>query len=187
MENKTESTSNSTSKVKVFFFDWVIPILIAIAIALLIKNYLLFQVSVPTGSMIPTIEEEDRFMVAKVYNYDKLKRGDIVVFESSELDDTLIKRLIGLPNDHIEIKDGIISVNGEVLDEDYVKNPASDAINKKTDKTFDVPEGKYLFLGDNRNDSCDARYWKKPYIDESAIQGKVLFRSYPLDRFGKVE
>lgn len=187
MENQPSVEISSNSKVKRLFLDWILPILIAIAAALLIKNFLFYPVSVPSSSMCPTIEPDDRFIVGKVYNFDKLKRGDIIVFKSDELNETLIKRLIGLPNDHIEIKDGIVSVNGEILDEDYVKYPSNSEINKKTDGTFDVPEGKYFFLGDNRGDSCDARYWKNHYIDQSDIKGKELFRFYPFSKFGKVD
>ena len=182
-----ETQPKDKTNFKSFFLDWILPIGIAIVIALLIKNFLIFQVTVPSSSMSPTIEEQDKFMIKKIYNLDNLKRGDIVVFESDELNDTLIKRLIGLPNDHIEIKDGVVSINGEVLEEDYVKYPSNSSINKETDGTFDVPEGKYFFLGDNRANSRDSRYWKNHYIDKSDIKGKVMFRSYPFDRFGKVE
>ena len=186
MENGQTVKNNSGLKIKNILLSWILPLLIAIAAAFLIKKYVCYPISVPTGSMLPTIQKHDRFMVGKVYNFDKLKRGDIIVFNSDELNELLIKRLIGLPNDHIEIKNGIVSVNGEVLKEDYVKYPSSDAVNKTTDDIFDVPEGKYFFLGDNRDSSMDARYWKNHYIDQSDIQGKALFRFYPLDRFGKI-
>ena len=166
MENKSQKG------IKKFLFDWILPIGIAVVIALLIREFLFFQIEVPTSSMYPTIHDQEKFMTKRVYNPEKLERGDIIVFESKEMNDTLVKRLIGLPNDHIVIKDGIVSINGEVLDEDG---------------TFDVPEGKYFFLGDNRADSADARYWKNHYIDGSDIKSKVLFRTFPLDKFGKVE
>lgn len=181
MENKSQKG------IKKFLFDWILPIGIAVVIALLIREFLFFQIEVPTSSMYPTIRDQEKFMTKRVYNPEKLERGDIIVFESKEMNDTLVKRLIGLPNDHIVIKDGIVSINGEVLDEDYVKYPSNDKINKMTDGTFDVPEGKYFFLGDNRADSADARYWKNHYIDGSDIKSKVLFRTFPLDKFGKVE
>ena len=181
MENKSQKG------IKSFLFDWILPVGIAVIIGLLIRQFLFFQIEVPTSSMYPTICENEKFMTKKLSNIDNLQRGDIVVFDSKELNDTLVKRLIGLPNDHIVIKDGVVSVNGEVLDEDYVKYPSDDMINKMTDGTFDVPEGKYFFLGDNRANSKDSRYWKNHYIDGSDIKSKVLFRTFPFDKFGKVE
>lgn len=187
MENETITEKRNNLRIKRILIDWVLPILAAVVIALLIRKYLFFQINVPTGSMLPTIQKEEKFMTQRIYHPEKLKRGDIVVFDSKELDETLVKRLIGLPNDHIEIKNGVVSVNGEVLEEDYVKYPSNAKINKQTDGVYDVPEGKYFFLGDNRNDSLDARFWKNHFIDESYIKGKVLFRTFPISKFGSVE
>ncbi len=163
-----------------FFFEWVIPIAIALVLALLIKQFLIFKVYIPSGSMIPTLNEGDQLFVTRVYNLDNLKRGDILVFDSDELNDVLIKRLIGLPGDKIKIVKGTVYVNGEKLEEDYVKN--SDDISGE----FEVPEGKYFFLGDNRAISYDARRWKNPYIDGSDIKAKAQIRVYPFSDFGFV-
>ena len=113
-------------------------------------------------------------------NKDSIKRGDIIVFKSEELNETVIKRVIGLPGDHVEITDGLVKVNGEQIDESYVKN------NESYNGIFDVPEGKLLFLGDNRAVSYDARYWENPYIDEDDVQGKAQLRYYPISDFGLV-
>ena len=110
-----------------------------------------------------------------------MKRGDIIVFYSQEFSETFVKRLIGLPGDKIEIKNGIVFVNGEQLEEDYVKNK------DKYNGTFKVPEGKYFFLGDNRPNSKDSRLWKNPYVDSSDIKGKLQFRFYPFKDFGIVK
>lgn len=163
-----------------FFSEWVIPIAIALVLALLIKQFLIFKVYIPSGSMIPTLNEGDQLFVTRVYNLDNLKRGDILVFDSDELNDVLIKRLIGLPGDKINIVKGTVYVNGEKLEEDYVKN--SDDISGE----FEVPEGKYFFLGDNRAISYDARRWKNPYIDGSDIKAKAQIRVYPFSDFGFV-
>lgn len=163
-----------------FFTEWVIPIAIAMALALLIKQFLIFKVYIPSGSMIPTLNEGDQLFVTRVYNLDNLKRGDILVFDSDELDDVLIKRLIGLPGDKIKIVSGTVYVNGEELEEDYVKN--SDHVSGE----FEVPEGKYFFLGDNRAISYDARRWENPYIDGSDIRAKAQVRVYPFSDFGFV-
>ena len=163
-----------------FFTEWVMPIAIALVLALLIKQFLIFKVYIPSGSMIPTLNEGDQLFVTRVYNLDNLKRGDILVFDSDELNDVLIKRLIGLPGDKIKIISGTVYVNGEELEEDYVKNP--DHISGE----FEVPEGKYFFLGDNRAISYDARRWENPYIDGNDIKAKAQIRVYPFSDFGFV-
>lgn len=167
---------------KGFFFDWVIPIAIALVIALGIQKFVIFKVKVPTGSMIPTIEIGDRIFATRIYNLDNIERGEILIFESEELNDTLIKRIIGLPGDKIVMKDGVVTVNGEVLEEEYVENK-----DLKEDGEFEVPEGKYFFLGDNRPNSYDSSKWNNPYIDGADITGKAFFRVYPFDRIGKVK
>lgn len=168
-------------KRKSFIYEWVIPLAIAFIIALLIKQFLIFQVRIPSGSMIPTLNIGDKLFVTKIYNLDKIERGDIVVFYSVELKDTLIKRVIGLPGDTVEISDGKVSVNGEELEESYVVN---------TDHsygTYVVPDGKYFFLGDNRPISKDSRYWVDPYIDGKYIEAKAQLKVYPFSDFGWIK
>lgn len=93
----------------------------ALVIAFLLRQFVFFNVYVPTGSMIPTINLNDKILVTRIHNFDNLKRGNVIVFYSDELKETLVKRLIGLPGDKIDIKNGIVFVNGEKLEEDYVK------------------------------------------------------------------
>lgn len=168
---------------KIFVLDWILPIVLAVGIAFLINNFLLFFSEVTSGSMIPTLNINDRVIVTKVYDYKNLKRGDIVVFHSDELDETLIKRLIGLPGDHIEINDGDVSINGKIIEENYVKN------NEVTDRelVYDVPKDKYFFLGDNRVNSYDSRKWKNPFIDKKDIEGKAKLKIYPFKDFGSIK
>ncbi|KIL07396.1 UNVERIFIED_ORG: signal peptidase I [Clostridium botulinum] len=163
---------------KQFLKDWVVPVFLAIAVALLIKQYLFLSVYVPSTSMVPTINKWDKLIVTRIYNTENIERGNIIVFNSDELEKRLVKRVIGLPGDHIVIHDGIININGTDIKEDYVKN------NEKYDGVFDVPKDKFFFLGDNRANSCDARRWNNPYIDKEDIQGKAKFRFYPFDNLG---
>ncbi len=173
-----EKSNKRKIKKNKIFIDWVIPIVSALIIAFLVKTYIFFNIYVPTGSMIPTINKDDKLLVSKIFDLNNLKRGDTIVFYSQEFSETLIKRLIGLPGDKVEIKNGLVSVNGELLQEDYVKNK------DKYNGTFDVPNGKYFFLGDNRPVSKDARLWVNPYIDSSDIKGKAQFIFYPFVDFG---
>lgn len=160
--------------------EWLLPILVAIILAMLIKEFLFYQVKVPSASMYPTIKIGDRIIVTKVYNKKKLKSGDIIVFKSDELNEILIKRLIGLPGDEVVVKDkGRVFINGSEIAQPYVVNKDD------LDIKFKVPENKYLFFGDNRADSFDARRWVNPYIDGKDIKGKAQFIIYPFKRFGK--
>jgi signal peptidase I len=142
---------------------------------LYLSLFVYVRVQVPTGSMYPTISLNDKLLVSK--NPDVV-RGDIVVFYNEELNLLLVKRLVGSPGDRIELISGELFVNGELTEEPYVMN------NSYEDFLFEVPEGKYLFLGDNRSASFDARFWVNTYIDKSRIVGRVVFRYYPITRIG---
>lgn len=172
---------NNDKKIKSFFNEWIVPIVIAVVLAFLINKFIIFKVKIPSESMVPTLNVGDRLFVTRVYNPEKLKRGEIVVFHSNEKDEDMIKRLIGLPGDYISIKDGVVTVNGETLVEDYIGTP--DDFNGE----FDVPEDHYFFLGDNRYWSSDSRYWNEPYINEDEIMGKAQIKVYPWKDFGKIE
>lgn len=180
VRNKNNNNETSSKKIN-FVKEWVIPIGLAILIAVFMNKYVFFNIVVPSSSMVPTLNINDRFVVTRVHNKENLKEGDIVVFHSDEYNQRLVKRLIGLPGDNIEIKNGVVFRNGEQLNEDYVKDKGT-----YTGK-FQVPKGKYFFLGDNRTNSADSRRWKNPYIDASDIEGKVQFRFYPLKDFGTVK
>ena len=172
-EKKDSSSHNN--KIIEFIKEWVAPIVCAIGIWFLLNRFVFINVTLPpSGSMIPTLNNNDRLIATRIWNKADIKRGDILIFDSEELGEKLIKRVIGLPGDHIDIVDGIVSVNGQKLDESYVKN------NKSYTGSFDVPDNKLFFLGDNRAISYDSRYWDNPYIDKSAIEGKAKLRYYPI-------
>ncbi len=180
-EENINNDKNNLNKFTNFFKEWIIPVIAAIAIAILINKFLVYNVYIPSESMVPTLNVGDKLVVTRIYNTDKIKRGDIVVFYSDELQETVIKRVIGLPGDHIVIHDGIVNINGEDIKEDYVKN------NEEYNGEFDVPENKFFFLGDNRRRSNDARKWINPYIDASDIKGEAQFKFYPLKDFGSLK
>lgn len=180
MEENIQIKARNTKKYK-FIKEWVVPILSALVIAFLLKHFVFFNVYVPTGSMIPTINKDDKVIVTRIFSLNSLKRGDIIVFDSDELGETLVKRLIGLPGDKVDIKNGEVFINGSKIEEDYVKNK------DKYNGSFEVPQGKYFFLGDNRPISNDARFWGNHYIDGSKIEGKAQFVFYPFNDFGKLK
>lgn len=177
------SAENSLTmkRAKYFVFEWLIPIAIALIIAFLIRSFVAYVFNVPTSSMYPTINPGDVGIATKVYNPNSLKRGDVVVFKLEELSMVLVKRLIGLPGDKISIKDnGDVYINGEKLQEDYVKNPCVGG------GEYEVPAGCYFFLGDNRADSNDARYWANKYIPFEFVEGKAQFIFFPFNRISRL-
>ena len=111
-----------------------------------------------------------------------MERGDIIAFYSDELDKMLIKRCIGLPGETVDIDDdGQVYIDGELLNEEYV------VYHSGVSGHFEVPEGSYFFLGDNRSGSLDARFWEDPYIPAEKVYGQAHFTLWPLDNFGPLK
>lgn len=171
-------------KIKKFIKEWVIPLGLEVLAILFIIKYVIFLVNVPTGSMIPTIDEHSWLFARRVHNPEKaLSRGNVVIFDSEEEQKILIKRLVGMPGETVEVKlNGDVYIDGEKLDEPYVVNQENGY-----EGVFEVPEGHYLFFGDNRSGSYDARYWDNPYISEEDVIGEAGLTILPLRDFGFVK
>ena len=162
--------------------SWAVTIGIAVLITLLVKAFVLQAYSIPSESMVPTLLVNDRVIV---FQLDKdPARGDIVVFnrpptdpKTSESDpDVLIKRVIGLPGDVVESKDGAVYVNGQRLVEPYLPEGVRTDINAP----ITVPAGRLLVLGDNRGVSYDGRRFGP--IDKGLVIGRAVARIWPLSR-----
>lgn len=186
-EEKASEENTETRSTLREVMSWVLNFAIALGIALLIKNFLIINADVPTGSMENTIMPGDRFLGNRLaYLIDGPERGDIVVLKyPDDESETYVKRVIGLPGETVEILDGKIYIDGstEPLEEDYLKEEWTVATGPYT---FEVPEGSYFVMGDNRNDSWDARYWKNTYVAKDKILGKALFLYWPLSHIGKL-
>ncbi len=188
---KAKKQSEIPSEKKSLFkeiMSWVLPFAVAILAALFIKNYLIINADVPTGSMENTIMPGDRFVGNRLaYIKSGANRGDIVVFRYPDNEKEIyVKRVIGLPGETVVIDDGKIYIDGstEPLEEDYLKEEWTVATGPYT---FEVPEDSYFVMGDNRNDSWDARYWTNTYVTKDKILGKALFVYWPFSDFGKLE
>lgn len=147
-------------------------IAIAVIISLFVRTYVAEAMKVPTGSMIPTININDRLIVEKLLWMTTLKHGDIVVFNppvAGEENKKYVKRLIGLPGDTVEIKDGALYRNGTKVHEPYLKEQMEYTFGPVT-----VPADHYFFLGDNRNISYDAHLWATPFVAKDKLIGKVV-------------
>lgn len=187
--------------VKKVILEYVVLLVVVIIFAKLVHLFIFQPYIIPTGSMEPTIRKNDRIIVSK-YSYglrspfsgkrltkgSELQRGDIVVFSSPFQDgNELVKRCIALPGETLEIKKRDVYINGKLLTEPYTylfdSNPEVGA--RDNILPVVVPPGKYLFLGDNRDDSKDGRYFG--FIEDDRIIGKAIFTFWPLKRFGSLK
>lgn len=147
---------------------------------------------IPTGSMLPTLQINDRLIIDKVsYRFKDPHRGDIIVFTPPDsaslctgqpppIKDAYIKRVIGLPGESVEVREGKVYINKQPLQEKYIEEiphyPYGPAV---------VPQNSYLVLGDNRNQSCDSHYWG--YVPKPNIIGRAIVRFWPLNRTGSID
>lgn len=157
-------------------FAWIMTVVLAVAAAKVINTYVILKAEVPTGSMERTIEVDDCILGFQLsYLFSDPKRGDIIIFPYPDNPDvTYVKRIIGLPGETVEIKDGAVYINGKALKEDYLKEEMRGEYGP-----YVVPAESYFMLGDNRNSSADSRKWKNTFLKKEDIMAKVLFRYSP--------
>ncbi len=164
-------------KVTKEIISWIKTIALAVVLAFLVTHVLIVNAVVPTGSMENTIMTKDRILALRTsYWFDSPERGDVVVFrypDDPEQKILYVKRVIGVGGDTVEVKDGDVYVNGVVQEEPYIKE-----VTEGNFGPYEVPEGRYFMMGDNRNRSLDARYWENKFVEEDAILGKVVLRYY---------
>ncbi|SLM89125.1 signal peptidase I [Brachybacterium nesterenkovii] len=206
------------------WLDYIVTLVVALVIAVLVKTFLIQPFFIPSTSMVPTLETDDKILVSKLTpGVFDLERGDVVVFEDSlgwiaddpgradtarykvskvlsyvglapdPGEDHLVKRLIGMPGDHVVCAEegGPLQVNGVTLDEPYI-NPDNGACQYAFDVT--VPDGKVWVMGDNRFNSADSAYHdhelmaagqdpSAAFVPESDITGKAVVIMWPATRW----
>lgn len=163
---------------------------LSVVLALGMRQFVAEARVVPTGSMEPTVQINDRLVVEKIsYLFHPPQRGDIIVFQAPEkalvisgstTQDAYLKRIVGLPGETVEIREGQVVINGETIQESYIKAPPDYAWGPNV-----VPAGQYLVLGDNRNGSLDGHIWG--FLPEESIIGKAAARFWPPERIGGLD
>jgi signal peptidase I len=142
---------------------------------------------IPSGSMEPTLQINDYVLIDKIsYDFEDPERGDIVVFNPTKTllqenyHTAFIKRIIGLPGEKVEVKDGRVYINNHPLQESYIA--------AKPDYQWGpviVPPDSYVVFGDNRNDSYDSHYWG--FVPRRKIIGRAIIRFWPPNRIGELD
>lgn len=185
-ENEAPDTNNKPKNIFVKILECIIEVfktlLVSLLVALFITSFIIANSIVPTGSMESTIMSGSRVIGNRLaYQFGaEPERGDIIIFKNPDDESVyFVKRLIGLPGDVIDIKMdsndnvvGSVYINGEKLEEPYLNEPMIVI----GDMHFEVPEDSYFFMGDNRNNSNDARFWKTTYVKKEKLVAKVLFQ-----------
>lgn len=159
------------------------PYVIIIVVVVLIRSFIITPVIVSGNSMKPNLNNGELLLVRKIgYNEKSIERFDVVVIK--EDDDEIIKRIIGMPGEHISYKNNKLYVNDELVSEDYTHLTTDDFNLEEICSCSTIPEDKYLVLGDNRPISKDSRMIG--LIDINDIVGKAVFRLWPISKIGKV-
>lgn len=172
------------------FFEWIRALVIALIVALVVRYFFFSPIVVDGPSMEPTLEDRDRMIVNKfVYHFREPERFEIIVFHASEQSD-YIKRVIGLPGEHVAYEDNTLYIDGEEVKEPYKERLENDEAYYMETEPFmlevlpgeykKIPEGYVLVLGDNRNNSTDSRRFG--LVDIDSIVGKVSMTYWPLNR-----
>ena len=162
---------------------WTRDLLIAIGLALVIIVFLYQPVKVEGTSMAPLLSDQERIFINKfVYRFESIHRGDVVVFWYP-LDRTksFIKRVVGLPGEMVEIRRGVLYLNGQIVPEPYVPPRYTDVTDYGPTK---VPQGSYFVMGDHRISSNDSRVFGP--VPSQFIYGRAVFAYWPVDHFGSL-
>ena len=159
-------------------WEYVKMILFVVIVVLIVDNFLLINAVIPSESMEETIMTGDRIFGNRLaYLFEEPERFDIVIFKyPDDESQRFIKRVIGLPGETVEIREGKVYIDGS-------ETPLDDSFTPETPVgdygPYTVPEGCYFMLGDNRNNSKDSRMWDNPYVKKEKILGKAVLRYFP--------
>ncbi|MBS4192764.1 signal peptidase I [Bacillus sp. FJAT-49705] len=170
-------------------YSWIKSIAFAFIIAFICKQFLFTTTTVFGESMEPTFQDQDKVVLSKT---SEIQRFDMIVFDAPDVEgEHYIKRVIGLPGDHIEMKDDVLYINGEAIEEPYLienkkDNPFNNltedfSLEEKTGKSK-IPKDMLFVMGDNRLVSKDSRFFG--LVPYDSVIGEVKFRYYPLEEIG---
>ncbi|MDJ0800648.1 MAG: signal peptidase I [Calothrix sp. MO_167.B12] len=208
MQNQVSDNNNSSPQPNNSWIEEIVRTMgLSIVLALGIRTFVAEARWIPSGSMEPTLHgtpnqwEADKIIVDKIsYNFTKPKRGDIVVFsptqelQKEQYQDAFIKRIIGLPGEKVELKQGKVYINNKPLPEKkYLASPRKTSVEVCTSgqqppflsQSQTIPPGSYLVLGDNRGSSYDSRCWG--VVPRENIIGRAIVRFWPLNNIGGID
>lgn len=179
-----EQTTAETTSARPSFLRWLAELVLMIGLAFIlaavVRTFVVQPFMIPTTSMVPTIEIGERVLANKfIYRFEKPEAGDVVVFDDpTGTVTTLIKRVIAVGGQTVDLVDGKVVVDGVPLDEPYTYGKPSEP--GPVAMPYVVPEGSVWVMGDNRTNSADSRWFEAVSLDR--IRGKAFLRYWPLSR-----
>ncbi len=179
-------SSKTVRKIELCALEWYESLVFAILVMVLLFSFFFRIIQVSGDSMLPTLQDYDRLIVWGAGYVPE--SGDVIVVDGDiDYGKAIVKRIIAQGGDEVNIdfQNGIVTVNGEVLEEDYILEPTT--LGGDVEFPLVVPEGTVFVLGDNRNNSSDSRVSQIGFIDVNDILGKVVLRLFPLSEIGVIE
>ena len=187
----TDAVPPTSSRRRRVIVEWVVLIVVAVAISFLVRTYVVQTYFIPSKSMEPTLLVGDRIVVNKLaVEFGTIHTGDIMVFtappavaiDCNDAVPVLVKRVIGLPGQHLFSVGTTIYVNGHALNQWWTHYATLGTPIASPSHPITVPENHYFMMGDNHANSCDSRTWGS--VPRSDMIGKAFIRIWPLRRFG---
>ena len=158
----------------------IIPYIIIIIVVVLIRTFIITPVKVDGASMVPTLDDKE-ILILKKYDHT-FERFDIIVFDYN--DNRLIKRVIGLPGDHVGYRNDKLYINGKRVKETFVRNSKTQDFKLEDIELDKVSKGCYFVMGDNRGNSTDSRIIGE--VCEEDIKGSTNLSIFPFNKIGKI-
>ena len=162
-------------------YEWVQSLVGSVLVVVAIFTFVIRMMGVDGHSMLNTLQHGDRLLVVNSMLYHDYKYGDIVILRKNGVfdDDPIVKRVIAVEGQTVDIyfTEGIVYVDGEALEEDYIREPTYTA--EGTEFPLTVPEGSIFVMGDNRNGSSDSRDYRLGTVDTRYVIGKAAFLIFP--------
>lgn len=176
-----EDRKNGQRSNKDELLSWVKVILTALLIAIVLRTFVFQMALVNQISMEPTLHEGQMLIISKInYFIGEPQRGEIIVLKDDVENKLLIKRVIGLPGEKVQLKDGKVYINAKELQPDYTASPTY----AYTQDEWTLPSGEYFVLGDNREHSRDSRLENVGMVEREDIVGRAVYRIWPFNKLG---